>query len=517
MKRIALSGLVLAMAACGTNTIIYTNSGGGDPDAGDVPVDDSGVPLVDAAPPANASLAKDLSVTDIAVFQGVKVMVVKGGSAATHNGPIVANRDGLIRVYATPSGSWSPHAVTAYLTLTSGSGTSNLKDTKVISGPWDETDSTTMFEFNVPGAGLQPDTQFNVQIIDPTATGGKAGSSPAQYPNDGSSTALGVKSSGASLKVYYFPVVTNGITPSTDPSHIKQIKTTILELYPIPDVVVTVQPAVTYPGGAPQANGSGWSNMLQWFLQKRQSDAPPNDVYYYGAFTPTPGFNQYCSGGCVAGLSSLAMSPGDVWARASIGLGYAGGQGATMETAFTAAHEIGHAHGRSHANCGGAQGIDPQFPYGSAGIGVWGYSIIDHTFTDPKQGHDMMGYCPQYEWISDYTYNALFNRLVAVNGASMNVPPEQLLPRDYRMVQIDENGTLTWGNNVTVRSPMFGDEKTISYLGSDGQTLETRKGYYYAYDHLPGGYMLVPLGPSNFAKLQVENVGLGSVTSILAK
>ncbi len=519
VKRIAQSALVtaFAVAACSSETIIMRGGPSADPDAGDVPVDDAGNPVVDAAPPATASFAKGLSVSDIAVFQGVKVTIVKGGSNATHNGPIVANRDGVIRVYAKPDGTWTPHAVTAYLALTSGSGNSNLKDTKLISGPFDESDSTTMFEFKLPAAAFQTDTQYSVQILDPQATGGKTGSSPAQFPNDGSSAPIGVKSSGAQLKVYYFPVVTSGLTPPTDNTHMAQVRATILSVYPIPDVAITVKPAVSYPGGTPQANGAGWGQMLQWLSNKRQSDGVAPDIYYYGAFTPTPGFNQYCANGCVAGLSTVGQNVGDSWTRASIGLGYAGAMYVSVQTGFTAAHEIGHAHGRNHANCGGAQGIDPQFPYASAGIGVWGYSIIDHTFTDPTQGHDMMGYCQQNEWISDYTYSALFNRLVAVNGASMNLSPEQQQPRDYRIVDVDDNGGLTWGDKVTISSPVFGDEKIISYLGSDGHTLEKSKGYYYGYDHIPGGYLLIPLGPSNATKLMVENVGLANVTSALAK
>ncbi len=513
MKRIAQSALVLAIAACSTETIYIHDPNPNPVDDAGVPIDDAGNPVADSAPPANATLAKNLNVTDIAVFQGVKVMVVKGGSSAARNAPIVANRDALIRVYATPGSGWSAHQVTAYLTLQSGSsGNTTLKDIKTISGPWDETDSTSMYEFKVPAASMQTDTQFSVQLIDLTATGTKPATSPAQFPNDGSVAPLGVRSSGATLKVYYFPVVTNGITPSTDSGHMQQVKDTLLELYPVASVTLTAQSPINYPYSPPQANGSGWGQMLQWFLQKRQSDAPGSDVYYYGAFTPTSSFGGFCGGGCVAGLSSLAQSPQDAWARGSIGLGYSGGQGSTMETAFTAAHEIGHAHGRNHANCGGAQGVDPQFPYSNGGVGVWGYSIVDHSFIDPTKGHDMMGYCQQSEWISDYTFTALFNRLAAVNGASMYIPPEQNLPRQFKIVQVDELGALTWGDTITARTPVYGDERTIKYLGSDNQTIETRKGYYYAYDHLPGGYMLVPLAPTNATQLQVLNAGLDAAT-----
>ena len=40
-----------------------------------------------------------------------------------------------------------------------------------------------------------------------------------------------------------------------------------------------------------------------------------------------------------------------------------------LDSVNTAAHEVGHAHGREHAPCGGAQSTDPSFPYSNGGIG----------------------------------------------------------------------------------------------------------------------------------------------------
>jgi hypothetical protein len=308
--------------------------------------------------------------------------------------------------------------------------------------------------------------------------------------------------------------VTNNLTPPTDAAHIATIKDLLYELYPVSAVEFTVMPPVKYPGSAPAANGANWGNMLNWFLQKRQTDNPPDDVYYYGGFTPASSFASFCGNGCVAGLSSLAQSVQDVFARASIGLGYSGSQTST-DTAFTAAHEIGHAHGRSHAPCGPVQGIDNAFPYSNASIGVWGYGLLDKTFIDPAAGHDMMGYCPDHEWISDYTYKALFDRIAAVNGANFIYPKEQLEPRDYAWVNVAGDGTLTWGATVTVSRPVYGDPHTVSYLSGDGKTIKSVTGSYYSYDHLGGGYMLVPVGPPQAVRAIAPDFSAIAVSTLI--
>ena len=75
-----------------------------------------------------------------------------------------------------------------------------------------------------------------------------------------------------------------------------------------------------------------------------------------------------------------------------------------------AGHEIGHNLGRSHAPCGGAGGPDPNYPYGGASIGQYGTDIQGNNvaFYSPTSHVDMMSYCAP-EWISDYTYEALYN------------------------------------------------------------------------------------------------------------
>ena len=246
-------------------------------------------------------------------------------------------------------------------------------------------------------------------------------------------------------------------------------------------------------------NGSGWNTLLQSIMRLRQSDGVADDVYYYGAFEAASSFSAFCQGGCVTGLSTVAQQPEDSYARASIGVGFSGD-----DAAYTMAHEVGHAHGRNHAPCGGAQGTDSKFPYSGGGIGVWGYDMNAKALISPTKGKDMMGYC-QPEWVSDYTYSALYDRIAFVNGVKSVVSA----PATYRMVSVDENGKLIESSTMTLDQEPGGDLTDVTYVDQVG-TQRAGKARFYPYDHLPGGFYVMPELPTvthvmvSGAKLQVR-------------
>ena len=68
------------------------------------------------------------------------------------------------------------------------------------------------------------------------------------------------------------------------------------------------------------------------------------------------------------------------------------------------AHEVGHTLDLLHAPCGGALGTDPDFPYDNGSIGVWGYDFRDSTLVSPQRRRDIMGYCYEKGWLSDYYF-----------------------------------------------------------------------------------------------------------------
>ena len=68
------------------------------------------------------------------------------------------------------------------------------------------------------------------------------------------------------------------------------------------------------------------------------------------------------------------------------------------------AHEVGHTLDLQHAPCGGALFTDPDFPYSNGSIGVWGYDFRTGSVVSPNSRRDIMGYCYEKGWLSDYYY-----------------------------------------------------------------------------------------------------------------
>ena len=68
------------------------------------------------------------------------------------------------------------------------------------------------------------------------------------------------------------------------------------------------------------------------------------------------------------------------------------------------AHEVGHNLNLAHAPCGGALGTDPDFPYSNGSIGVWGYDFRNGSVVSPYSRRDIMGYCYDQGWLSDYYF-----------------------------------------------------------------------------------------------------------------
>jgi Peptidase M66 len=445
---------------------------------------------------APSPIVANLAVTDVAMFQAVKVTVVKGGalvSSAKRNAPVVAKRPGLLRVYVKPGSGWTAREVTAEVRLVAGEKKFPiLRETKSISRASTDEDPKSTFNIEVPADNLPPGVTFQVAL---TASDGDkindGEASDGRFPADGSFEDLDAELSGK-LKVVVVPVRYDtdgsGRTPDISKAQVERYKQTLMRWYPASEVEVTTH--APYPWTTTIAgNGTGFSNVLRAMHQLRQKDKVEDDVYYYGLLAPTTSMNSFCQGGCVAGLSTVADEDTPVL-RASVGLGFVG-----QDAANTMAHEVGHAHGREHAPCGGASGVDPGYPYPQAQIGVWGYDIFEKTLISPTKGRDIMGYCPN-EWVSDYTYKALFERIATVStekkiltvGGSAST-------RQYRIASVDAAGQLSWdaGDDVELdREPGGGTAVTTRFLSESGAEMATRSARFFRFDHLPGGFVFVP-------------------------
>jgi hypothetical protein len=462
-------------------------------------------------PPPSAALADGITISEIALFQGVRVTLAQGGAkSATRAMPVVAGRDGRMRVYVTPSTGFAPKALTAELHLfLDGKELSTATDTKSIATSSADNLPGSTFEFDVPGASLSPAVQYSVRIADPAAPPAPPpASSPARYPADGATEAVDAKRGADRLKIVLVPVRYgadgSNRLPDTSASILDMIRSRTLELYPVPAVDLTIHSAIDHTGVL-AADGTGWNDLLAAITQLRLTEQPAADVYYYGVFAPASDFLTYCGAGCVAGLSNLGESVADATTRASLGVLY------NRDEAFeTVPHEIGHAHGRSHAPCGGPANPDPAYPYPNATIPSWGYSIVTKQFVDPTAAsapHDFMGYCTP-AWTSDYTFRALFDRGVALatTRVTRSVVPA---PRVVRWLMEDADGSLRWhGSAPLSTSESFGGVPTgVRYLGAGNVILGTAVAHRYRYDHVAGSSFVVPDVPRATVRVAIDGVG----------
>jgi hypothetical protein len=143
-------------------------------------------------------------------------------------------------------------------------------------------------------------------------------------------------------------------------------------------------------------------------------------------------------------------------------------------------------HGRYHAPCGGAQGVDLKFPYTDGSTGVPGWRQSDGTIMNGAS--DIMGYCQPY-WISDYTYKALAARVKVVNAqGAWNTPNA---PHVVQRILIAANGALSWGKNLEMTDVIGGNDVEVTYLDDASRVLAKAHGRSYSYDHVAGGFVLV--------------------------
>lgn len=484
----AVAALASCNAVTGINDITLTPDGG-----------TTGTTTV---PPIQYLAADGVTIREIAIYQGVKRSLVGGEpSPGGITAPIVEGREALVRVFVDVDDAYDGTEVFAHLAIGEGMP---LEVVGTLTTSFEEELATTI-NFEVPGDLLVTGTQYRVELVQPEdhTKGGNAG---ARHPLEGSEP-LDVASSGPGFKLMMLPVAYGADgsdrLPDMSDEQMEGFRNAFYQTYPTRQVELVMHAPM--PWSQPiSPNGAGWSQVLEAVADFRVQEGTPKDTYVFGFFNPATSFSQYCKGGCVSGLGLLG-SANDDYSKAAVGLGFPG-----YSTFSTAIHEMGHTQGRQHANCGGAQNVDPKFPYPQAGIGVWGYDLVNKGLIDPAKNKDMMGYCDPY-WISDYTFKAIFDRMKVVYQADVYTPPE-LRDRVWERARVAMDGSLVWLSPIKLTTPPQGEPVAITVLGKGGATV--KDGQLLPYDHLPGGVLFWPKGKAPSAGIQVT---VGGVTKSLTR
>jgi hypothetical protein len=280
--------------------------------------------------------------------------------------------------------------------------------------------------------------------------------SGARFPEQGFAP-VAARQTGP-IKVLLVPVVYmadgSGRVPDLSAPVLEQMRQKMYEMYPTSDVQLSVRAAVS-------TTSCDLSEMLDQMRELRASDAPPSDLGYYGLVLPKPTFAQYCEGTCTTGIAGFGAING----TSTAGMGVA-----FPETiAGTFVHEMGHVYRRPHSPCGSVGGPDKNYPYPNAGLGTWGYDLRTRELFDPGTHSDFMSYCAP-DWISDYSFQGILERIVVVNDFAGTPKVKALGPAQrYRTLRVDEQGNPSWGLELSSHSAPAGDPVELTAVDEQGQ------------------------------------------------
>jgi hypothetical protein len=429
-------------------------------------------------------LVQGLHLSQIASYQALRATLMKDGSANdTPEVPLIAGRPLMLRAFVTPDDGWDGHEVVVRFEMTSGGTPLDAVEVKkIFTAASTESDLESTANVNLTADQVTTDLTYLVSLHEEKA-GPDVKNDSAIWPAPDSQASAGVQDTGSGEHIVIIPIEYDadgsGRLPDTGDQMISALKARMLQLYPVSKVEITIGKTMKW-SNVVQATGKGWGQLLNAIINQRVSDGVANNVYYYGMMAPAASFESFCGQGCVLGLSPASTDPNDIFQRGSLGVGYLDSY---AESDVTFVHEVGHAHGRQHAPCGGAAGPDPKFPYSNGGIGDWGWD--GSKLLDPgSMDRDMMGYCSPV-WISDYNYSALFTRITYLN--SMRGARSLQVANRWRSIVV-EDGTAVRSSVVTVAGG--GEARSVERVSSAGS--DTVPARYYPFDHLPGGILLVP-------------------------
>lgn len=483
----------LSAAACNDSSGSETGTAG---DTSSTETGDDPIPM--------GAAATDLVIAKVSINQGVEVtLYLDGEDIPSLNTRLVRNRHALVRVYVAPLSGWQPRQVQGVLTLEGEQGTRQYESIIQVSGVSTHEDLGSTFAFEIPAEDIPSDQAMSVSLHEIGDASFEGDSSRSTWPSDGTYAAAFTPI--GPLRITVVPIQYDadgsGRLPDVSDAQIELYEELLLGMYPVPSVELTV--ADPFPwGSAVGASGQGWQQLLSAMVGLRGSLGLGNDEYIYGLFSAADTFEQFCGFGCVAGLSLLAANPSDAMGRTSIGVGFTG-----MDAVLTLAHEVGHAHGREHAPCMlFGQPSDPDYPYPDAKLGVWGWDGVGRVLKSPDSNTDIMGYCKP-NWISDYTFDGLLTRSMAVNAAAK--VDDELPLREWSSTWVDEQGAFGTISTQLLGVPELGEatRHSLRYVDAEGAVVRGDQARFYPTDHLPGGLLLWPRAPEAARAVDIDGFG----------
>jgi hypothetical protein len=463
-------------------------SGGGNGKPLEQPLDQNWCSNVGLA--TGRRLARNIELVRVSAYQGVEIpLAISGDRVKKQNADLVQGRDLLVRGFVRPTVGFAPKWIGARLLITRANVTVAYEDMRFVSGQSDPAELETTFDFYVSGKDVRHEQSFAVEVFEqgPCDAPGTLGA--PRYPTEGDAP-LRARATG-SVRVVLVPIRYDGDgsgrLPDLGPDHQRELREQLTAFFPVTGVELSVRTAVA-------TREDDFGDVLNQLVQLRELDDPPSNVTYFGMVNMANTMDDYCHGGCVAGVATFGTPAGS--AAAGVGIGF---RGPAQETFV---HELGHVHRLMHAPCGGASGADPSYPYAGALLGSWGYDARQGLLIDPASNHrDFMSYCDP-AWISDYNYQALVERIALVNGRRYSDSSSDLadykepttpgvraqgepreaaqpstetssaaLPSAYRSLRLRPAGELHWGVPLATRRAPPGEAEQAAVLDRSGRVV----------------------------------------------
>ncbi len=344
-------------------------------------------------------LAGGVQIGEATLYQGPAIPLVRNGElVTTRTAPVLERRRGRLHVALASAGD-ELRDVTVRFEVKQRAGDPRFVE-QVVAIAGQRTD----VDIELPADLLLERDDFALSVLETTSFSSSRDSSGARLPEVGS----------LPLDVRHAPtfrvlVVPTGPTPApVDQARVQPWHDALEAMLPVTEVEVRISEPVVL--NRDLRLDSEWFLLLGDLAAWRASTNVPDDVFVYGVVPP-----QTMTG--IGGIAASLAVEDPYWRVAAGQL-----SGDANETTI-AAHELGHALGRSHAPCGNPGGPDFAYPYADAKIGVPGFDFrTPDELVDPDEVFDILSYCTPV-FISDYGFAAAYRSLTSLQDRARPSAP----------------------------------------------------------------------------------------------
>ena len=302
--------------------------------------------------------------------------------------PLVSGRNGYLRVFVV--GNESNTARPSVRVTLSSPGTAARTLTIAAPGPVptrvDEGSLASSWNIPVPADVIRPGLTVAAEV-DPANDIKETSESDNSFPASGSKSLPVQPVSPVRIRFVSVQQPSGAVGDVSNPQRLIDLAR---RMHPLNAFDIDVAPGV-FPASAPlesgiPAPGGGWFQLLSDLDGKRLAEG--SDRIYFGVVKLDYGRS--------AGVVGLTLDQG---------IPTAAGWDDAGDASRVVAHELGHVWGRLHSPCGNPPNVG-FYPYAGGLIGVFGLDVAA-TDLKPRSSPDIMSYCFDNPWISDYTYTEI--------------------------------------------------------------------------------------------------------------